>query len=170
MKKYILITLVSVFAASSAFAERELSRLKSIETSSCDNSELQRTVLATADSVLFTEQNLTVLEEGLGITVEEKNNGLHAVVLKAAPRSSVKSYAKTVERANQLADAGRVGITAPAKFDVVYVVKDAQDLRKNAGRITVDVTCRIEMRKINGQDVKMHSAQLINFEVKAKGR
>jgi len=170
MKKYILMTLVSMLTVSSAFAERELSRLQTVETQSCENSELQRTILATADLVMFEEKNLTVLEEGLQITSEQKAAGLHAEVLKTAPRSSVKSYSKTVERAEADAEAGKVGVTAPAKFDIVYVVKDGSGQRKDAGRITVDVTCRVETRTVNGQEKTLHSAQLASFEVKAKGR
>lgn len=174
MKKQILIPLVTLasllLTVNSAFAEREMSKLQYVETQSCSSAELQKTIFETADRVFFADTNLTTLEDGLGITAAQKASGIYAEVLKTAPRSSLRAHVKTVAKAELAAKAGRVGITAPAKFDVVYVVKDANDKRINAGRVQLDVTCRVETITKDGQESIRHTGQLVSFDVKAKGK
>lgn len=172
MKKNILTLIVTLLTFSSAFAEREISRLQTIETQSCENSELQRTIQQTVNAVIFADQNLTVLEEGLQITSEQKKMGLHAEVLAVKPsQETLEKYTKTVERAEADAQESRVGITLPMKYYIVYLVKNIAGQRQDAGRIVTEITCRIEKVKAeNGDDKILHTAQLVSFDVKAKGR
>jgi len=172
MKKYLMMTLVSILSVSSAFAESATSKLISIETASCDSSEIERTIVATADNVRFDSTGLTVLEEVLEMTAEQKTAGLHAEVVKAATsKLTLKSYLPSVEVAEAAAKSGKVGITKPAKFYLVFAIKDktAQEKLVTAGHIDVEATCRVETRTVNGQETVKHSAQLATFEVKAKG-
>src|SRR5262245_8258946 len=170
MKKQILFILVSLLTVSSAFAEREMSKLQYVETQSCSSEDLQRTIRETANRVMFDDTNLTTLESGLGIKTAEKTSGIHAEVYKIAPLSSVSKHAKSVARAEEDARAGRVGVTVPARFDVVYRVvdKDGQQIG-NKGRVQIDVACRVETRTADGREYLRHASQLIAFEVKPKG-
>lgn len=166
MKKQILLTLVTLLTVSSAFAESEITRLQRVKTESCATTELQKAITATADNVLYSEKKVTVLEESLGITTAQKESGMQAKVLGSYPRSSVAAHSKTVTRAEADAQAGKVGVTAPAMFDVVYAVQDANGAQIGSkGRVSIGVTCRVE--KIGGKVA--HAASLLSFDVKAKG-
>lgn len=166
MKKQILLTLVTLLTVSSAFAESEITRLQRVKTESCATTELQKAITATADNVLYSEKKVTVLEESLGITTAQKESGMQAKVLGSYPRSSVAAHNKTVAKAEASAAAGKVGVTAPAMFDVVYAVQDANGAQIGSkGRVSVGVTCRVE--KIGGKVA--HAASLLSFDVKAKG-
>lgn len=166
MKKQILLTLVTLLTVSSAFAESEITRLQRVKTESCATTELQKAITATADNVLYSEKKVTVLEESLGITTAQKESGMQAKVLGSYPRSSVATHNKTVAKAEASAAAGKVGVTAPAMFDVVYAVQDANGAQIGSkGRVSVGVTCRVE--KIGGKVA--HAASLLSFDVKAKG-
>ena len=166
MKKQILLTLVTLLTVSSAFAESEITRLQRVKTESCATTELQKAITATADNVLYAEKKVTVLEESLGITTAQKESGIQAKVLGSYPRSSVATHSKTVARAEADAKAGKVGVTAPALFDVVYAVQDANGAQIGSkGRVSIAVTCRVE--KIGS--TMAHAASLLSFDVKAKG-
>lgn len=170
MKKQILLTLATCAATlltvSSAFAESEITRLQRVKTESCATSELAKAITATADNVLYAEKKVTVLEESLGITTAEKEAGTTAKILGSYPRSNVADHTKTVTRAEAAAAAGKVGVTTPALFDVVYAVQDASGAQIGSkGRVSVSVTCRVE--KI-GEKIA-HAASLLSFDVKAKG-
>lgn len=167
MKKQILLTLVTLLTVTSAFAEREMSRLQHVETKSCATSELQKTILETANRVMFDDTALTVLEEGLGITAEQKASGIKAEVRLTAPRSSLKLHAASVARAEASAKAGKVGVTTPAKFDVAYIVRNANNERINAGRVQIDVACRVET---TADGSVKHAGSLLSFDVQAKGK
>lgn len=166
MKKQILFTLVTLLTVSSAFAESEITRLQRVATESCATSELAKAITATADNVLYSEKKVTVLEESLGITTAQKEAGTTAKVLGSYPRSSVAQHSKTVTRAEAEAQAGKVGVTAPALFDVVYAVQDSSGAQIGSkGRVSIAVTCRVEK---SGNTIK-HNASLLSFDVKAKG-
>ena len=166
MKKQILLSLVTLLTVTSAFAESEITRLQRVKTTDCSTAELARAITATADNVLFAEKKVTVLEEALEITTAQKEAGTQAKVLGSYPRSSVAAHNKTVAKAEAAAKAGQVGITAPALFDVVYAVQDANGSQVGSkGRVSIGVTCRVE--KIGGKIA--HAASLLSFDVKAKG-
>ncbi|AZZ37082.1 hypothetical protein CIK05_09850 [Bdellovibrio sp. qaytius] len=170
MKKQILFTLVTtaftLLTVSSAFAESEVTKLQRVKTESCATSELAKAITATADNVLYSEKKVTVLEDSLGITTSEKEAGTTAKILGSYPRSGVVAHNKTVARAEADAAAGKVGVTTPALFDVVYAVQDARGAQiGNKGRVSISVTCRVE--KI-GNSIA-HNASLLSFDVKAKG-
>ena len=166
MKKQILLTLVTLLTVSSAFAESEITRLQRVKTQSCATSELAKAITATADNVLYSEKKVTVLEESLGITTAQKEAGTTAKVLGSYPRSSVAAHSKTVNRAEADAAAGKVGVTTPALFDVVYAVQDSSGAQIGSkGRVSIAVTCRVE--KIGNKIA--HAASLLSFDVKAKG-
>lgn len=166
MKKQILLTLVTLLTVTSAFAESEITRLQRVKTVDCSTQELARAITATADNVLYSEKKVTVLEESLKITTAEKESGISAKVLGSYPRSSVTAHKKTVAKAEATAAAGQVGITAPAMFDVVYAVQDANGAQIGSkGRVSIGVTCRVE--KIGGKIA--HAASLLSFDVKPKG-
>lgn len=166
MKKQILLTLVTLLTVSSAFAESEITRLQRVKTVSCATSELQKAITATADNVLYSEKKVSVLEDSLKITTAEKEAGISAKVLGSFPRSSVTAHNKTIARAQAAAAQGKVGVTAPALFDVVYAVQDAKGAQiGEKGRVSISVTCRIE--KIGGKTA--HAASLLSFDVKPKG-
>lgn len=166
MKKQILLTLATLLTVSSAFAESEITRLQRVKTESCATSELAKAITATADNVLYSEKKVTVLEESLGITTAQKESGITAKVLGSYPRSSVAQHSKTVTRAEAEAQAGKVGVTAPASFDVVYAVQDSSGVQIGAkGRVSIAVTCRVEK---SGNKI-IHNASLLSFDVKAKG-
>jgi len=194
MKKLILTTLVFLMTISSAFAESEMSKLQYVETKSCSNSELIRTIKETASRVILTntttasDQNLTldtqeldlsddqkklrsavqltVLEEGLKITQEQKAQGITASLEGAFPKSNVAKHTKSVALAEANAKKGQVGITAPAKFDVVFNVKNASGKIMSRGRVMLDVACRVELKN----KALRHTAQLIAFDVQAKNK
>ncbi len=166
MKKQILLTLVTLLTVSSAFAESEITRLQRVKTESCATSELAKAITATADNVIYSEKKVTVLEESLGITTAQKESGITAKVLGSYPRSSVAQHSKTVTRAEADAQAGKVGVTAPAAFDVVYAVQDSSGAQIGSkGRVAISVTCRVEK---SGNKI-IHNASLLSFDVKAKG-
>lgn len=166
MKKQILLTLVTLLTVSSAFAESEITRLQRVKTKDCSTKELAKAITATADNILYSEKKVTVLEESLEITTEQKEAGMIAKVLGSYPRSSVSAHNKTVAKAEATAAAGKVGITAPALFDVVYAVQDASGSQIGSrGRVSIAVTCRVE--KIGNKIA--HAASLLSFDVKAKG-
>ncbi|MES2801173.1 MAG: hypothetical protein V4654_01665 [Bdellovibrionota bacterium] len=170
MKKQILLTLVTPLLAmltvSSAFAESEITRLQRVKTESCETSELAKAITATADNVLYSEKKVTVLEESLGITTSQKEAGTIAKVLGSYPRSSVAAHSKTVTRAEADAAQGKVGVTAPALFDVVYAVQDASGAQiGEKGRVSIAVTCRVE----KSGDKIARAASLLSFDVKPKG-
>ena len=164
MKKQILLTLVTLLTVTSAFAEREMSKIQYIETQSCETQELKRVIVETAQRIIFEESNLTLLEESLGLTTEQKAQGLKASVEGSYPRSSVSRHMKSVARAEAQAKTGEVGVTAPAKFDVVFNIKDASQKIISRGRVMLDVACRVELRK----NVLRHAGQLISFDIQAK--
>lgn len=166
MKKQILLTLVTLLTVSSVFAESEITRLQRVKTKDCSTQELARAITATADNVLYTEKKVTVLEESLSITTQQKESGIKAKVLGSYPRSNINAHNKTVAKAEATAATGQVGITAPAMFDVVYAVQDANGNQIGSkGRVSIGVTCRVE--KI-GKKIA-HAASLLSFDVKAKG-
>lgn len=166
MKKQILLTLVTLLTVSSAFAESEITKLQRVKTASCSTEELAKAITATADNVLYDEKQVTVLEDSLNITTAEKEAGMQAKVLGSYPRSSVAAHNKTIARAEAAAASGKVGVTAPASFDVVYAVQDASGAQIGAkGRVSIAVTCRIE--KIGNKTA--HAASLLSFNVKPKG-
>ncbi len=166
MKKQILFTLVTLLTVSSAFAESEITKLQRVKTESCATSELAKAITATADNVLYSEKKVSVLEDSLGITTEQKESGITAKVLGSYPRSSVAQHSKTVTRAEADAQAGKVGVTAPALFDVVYAVQDSSGAQIGTkGRVSISVTCRVEK---SGNKIA-HAASLLSFDVKAKG-
>lgn len=166
MKKQILLTLVTLITVSSAFAESEITRLQRVKTQDCSSKELAKAITATADNVLYSEKKVTVLEESLEITTAQKEAGTIAKVIGSYPRSSVSAHNKTVAKAEAAAAADKVGITAPALFDVVYAVQDASGAQIGSkGRVSIAVTCRVE--KI-GNKIS-HAASLLSFDVKAKG-
>jgi len=166
MKKQILLTLVTLLTVSSAFAESEITKLQRVKTESCSTQELARAITATADNVLYSEKKVSVLEDSLAITTAEKEAGIKAKVLGSYPRSSVAAHSKTVARAEAAAASGKVGVTAPALFDVVYAVQDAKGAQIGSkGRVSIAVTCRVE--KIGNKIA--HAASLLSFDVKAKG-
>ncbi len=165
MKKQFLLTLITLSIATSAFAEREMSKLQFVETESCDSTELQKTISETANRVMFAETNLTVLEDGLKITKEQKSSGVHASVVKTALRTSAQVHADKVEYAETKASNGQVGVTAPSKFDVYYTVSDADNKSLANGKVEIEVACRIEAK---ADGTMKHTGSLISFEVKPK--
>lgn len=194
MKKLILTALVTLMTVSSAFAESEMSKLQYIETKSCNNAELIRTIKETAQRVMTdgssvaadenltldttimdlsddqknsnTKAQLTVLEEGLKITQEQKAQGINASLEGAFPKSNVAKHNKSVALAETKAKKGQVGITAPAKFDVVFNIKNASGKTITRGRVMLDVACRVELRN----NILRHTAQLTAFDVQAKNK
>ena len=56
---------------------------------------------------------------------------------------------------------------APSKFDVYFVVENQNKESIKTGKVTLDVTCRIEPSR-EGQDVLKYTGSLISFEVKEK--
>lgn len=166
MKKQILLSIVTLLTVTSAFAESEITRLQRVPTKNCQTEELQRAIVATANNVLYAEKKVTVLEESLKITTAEKEAGIHAEVLGSYPSSSKAKHVQTVAKAEMLAATGQVGITAPATFDVVYAVKDANGKQVGAkGRVSIAVTCRVE-KTLAGPK---RAASLLSFDVKPKG-
>ena len=166
MKKQILLTLVTLLTVTSAYAESEMNKLQRVVTKSCATAELQKAIVATANNVLFEDKKVSVLESSLKITTAEKESGIRAEILGSYPRSSLATHAKTVAKAKATAAADAVGVTAPANFDVVYAVKDANGNQiGEKGRVSIDVTCRVE-KTAKGI---AHAASLLSFEIKAKG-
>lgn len=162
----ILASILTMISVSSAFAESEITRLQRVKTKSCETSELQKAITATADYILYPEKKVTVLEESLGISKAQKESGIAAKVLGSYLRSSVTQHRKTMVRAESEARSGKVGVTKPASFDVVYAVQDASGTQIGAkGRVSIAVTCRVE----KSGDQIIHNASLLSFDIKAKG-
>ena len=166
MKKQILFTLVTLLTVSSAFAESEITKLQRVKTETCTTGDIKEAITATADFVMYSDKKVTILEDSLGITTAEKEAGTTAEIIGAFPRSSLLTHSKSVTRAEADAQAGKVGVTSPTSFDVVYAVKDASGAQIGAkGRVAISVTCRVE--KIGNEIVR--NASLLSFDVKAKG-
>lgn len=172
MKKQILITFLALVTSFSAFAERETSQLQYLETQSCATADLQKTIVATADRVMKEAEKVTVLESALGLTKAQKEAGITASIKGSFPRSSVAQHAKNIKKAEARAQAGQVGVTAPAKFDVVFEVQDAALANKvvKRGRAMLEVACRVETKSSGDQKVLRHAAQLISFDIQAKNK
>ncbi len=165
MKNQILMTTLVLFTAVAGYANEGEQRLQSIGTISCDTKDLVRAVKITADTVFLTETGLTVLEEKLEITKDQKSMGQQADITNAEFLSTKKDYTASLNKAYKINQKGGVGITIPASIKLTYnVVKGDTVLSK--GEVLSTVTCRVETKKnVQGDDTLKHSMQVTSFEI-----
>ncbi len=165
MKNQILMTTLVLFTAAAGHTNQGESRLQSIGTISCDTKDLVRAVKITADTVFSTENNLTVLEEKIEITKDQKSTGQIADITNAKLLSDEKEYSTSLNKAYKINQKGGVGITIPASVKLTYnVIKGDTVLSK--GEVLSTVTCRVETKKnVQGDDTLKHSMQVTSFEI-----
>ena len=165
MKNQILMTTLVLFTAAAGYAGQGESRLQSVGTISCDAKDLVRAVKITADTVFMSETGLTVLEEKLDITKDQKSLGQQADITDATLVSNEKDYKASLNKAYKINQKGGVGITIPVSVKLTYnVIKG--DVILSKGEVLSTVTCRVETKKnVQGDDTLKHSIQVTSFEI-----
>lgn len=176
MKKIFVTAILGILLTQSVFAEQSMSKLEHVSTTSCDFAEIKRTIRKTADRVMFPDptdssakKNLSVLDEGLGLTLADKANGATSDIEFVQTQFDKARYAKEVQSVQNLvikAKFGKVAIVSPHTYNVGFKISDpVKGDRK--GVIQTLITCRIEKdsEKSKAKDIKF-SARLVSFEVK----
>lgn len=175
MKKIYLLTLTaSLLATQNLFAEQSMSKLEHVETSSCSQSEIARVIQVTANRVMFPNlqnssrsANLTVLDEGLGLSLADKSQGLSSSVTGVRALFNIDKYDRQVTMGYYTvatAKYGKVITLAPQPYAIAFQVVDpANTSNVRKGVIKADITCRIE-KKTPDSPMK-YSARLLSYEV-----
>lgn len=165
MKNQILMTTLVLFTAVVGHSNQGEHRLQSVGSISCDKKDLVRAVKITADTVFISETGLTVLEEELGMTKDQKTLGQKADITDAEFLSNEKDYTASLNKAYKINQKGGVGITVPARVKLVYKVTKGETVLSK-GEVLSTVTCRVETKKnVQGDDTLKHSMQVTSFEI-----
>lgn len=165
MKKSIALTMLVFLASQNLFAEQSMSKLEHVNTADCSYAEIKRVIVSSSERIMYADKNLTILEEALKISEEQKKAGTSAALTSVTLGFDSKEYTgevgdalKTVEEA----DFGKVITVNPRPYKLTYTVKEGgRDVKQ--GVIQTLITCRIEKKDKNTPIIT--TARLVSFQV-----
>lgn len=164
MKKIISLMALSLIISQQSMAENSLSTLQHVKTDDCTIDELKRTIIETAQSPFKDENGLTVIEEGLGMTLQQKEAQASIKAIDAVPQFKVSEYNDEMLQAEGLvknAEYGKKITLSPKTYLVNYVKSSSRKGKIEKGIVKIRITCTVD--KASENSPLEYSARLIDF-------
>lgn len=73
-----------------------MSKLEHVDTVDCSANQLRNTIYRTADRVMYSENPVTILEEAMQISLDDKNQGAKVSITSVNAVYDQANYAKMV--------------------------------------------------------------------------
>jgi hypothetical protein len=150
-------------------AEPSMSKIEHVTTNDCHLDSIKEAIYSSSNRIMYSEKNLTLLEEALEISENAKKSGTTAKLVTISEDFDTQNYKDEVSEALKTveqAEFGKVITLNPRGYRLAYAVKNARQEELKQGVIQTQITCRLEKKDKNTPITT--TARLISYQVDPK--